>query len=183
MFPWQRNEFITHRELFPRLSMPPFKVACYLKKQTAWEIQYKCNCERPDSLFCRSLRGVVVKHWRKLIRTFLSQEDRIDPLPDAPIKNFCALGPYTGYSLYFDFFNPLTCLHFILTHSSVREHYAIGFARNIYHLMISPKYAHHRVLQCLRSLALAKRRLPFKLQVDYFPYMKMTFENIEDEND
>ncbi|BCZ16690.1 hypothetical protein ORF14A [Aviadenovirus bubonis] len=180
MFPWQRDEFINHKELFPKMSMPRFKATCHLRNQTSWVIKYSCTCDRPNTLFCQSLCVEVVKHWEKLLQKYIEEQDKLDPSPTTPITNFCALQQWSHYSLYFDYYNPLTCMHFILTHRSVRENYSVGRHRGIYYLYIVPNYAHHRVLQCLRSLSLAKRRLPFKLQIDCFPYTRISHENDED---
>lgn len=177
MFPWNRKGFITQQELFPTLTMPRFKVMCLIRKKDneKWTIDYRCTCDRPDTLFCASLAAQVIKDWKDGICRYLNHMYNLDGTPAYNIPDMTLVSNvWQGYEMWSGKFDPIICFHYIFTHRHIRNNYAVGRINKQYRVLANPRYFTYKIRNCLETLSTVKHKLPFTFQIDCYPYYTFT---------
>lgn len=172
MFPYPRKGYVTHRELFPNLDMPSFRIVLRIKRKTEqkWVLDYRCTCENEDSLQCLALASHFVAVWKECVLNFLNSVFDTDAWPPYVVRDFDLAKPWQGYEMWMKKFDPIACFHFIFNHRTVKDFYAVAREGGTYRVYMQTKYFNHNIKCCLETLATVKHKLPFKLEIECFPY-------------
>ncbi|WPS63607.1 ORF14 [Aviadenovirus phalacrocoracidae] len=174
MYPDDRTQHITEADLFPNMCVPSFRSRVVITTRlTHWELSYRCSCHQPYGLYCRCLKTLSLMKWAKDVADFVNDAAAKEPEPkifvtDLTVHTFF----WQDVDPIFDFQNPLTCLFQTLTMEGIECNYAYAKNGDTMFLYITPDYLHFPAHRRLESLAACKRRLPYVLIIECFPFAR-----------
>lgn len=169
-----KQSSFTPEKLFPNLCLPDFMAKIYITRRRAGlTLRYKCCCKRALSLYCQSLKCYVLGLWIKALRKVIHKATVREPEPKLFVTDFLGLNRYCA-DILFNYNNPVTCLYEILRSPEMQDNYAIGREGKVVRLYATPPYLSYQVQSHVYLLEHCNKKLPFKLIVEIYPFIKVT---------
>lgn len=166
-----KRDGLCSTELFPDIMLPPFYGKIFIKRRCKnLIVQYRCRCNRPFSLFCQSLKTVVMKKWLECLNSDMKIHMRAEPEPKLIYNIGSQIELYKD--AWFDLGNPMTALFQMLGHPAVYKKTSITRHGKKITIRIKPDHLPYAVSNAIELLKETGKKLPFDLTIECFPFIR-----------
>lgn len=166
-----KRDGLCSAELFPDILLPQFYGKIFIKRRCKnLVVQFRCRCDRPFSLFCQSLKTIIINKWMECLNSDMKMHMRSEPEPKLIYDISSHVELYKD--AWFDIGNPMTALFQMLGHPSVHKKVTITRCGRNITIKIKPDHLPYAVSNAIELLKETGKKLPFDLRIECFPFIR-----------